>query len=75
MIATVSNWGAYAIIAYLEKLSGVKVFMNFEEAKAFIKKTVEMGSVDGVLKKQNLSVDGFNMDTEKEIIDSLGTAI
>ena len=49
--------------------------MNFEEAKAFIKKTVEMGSVDGVLKKQNLSVDGFNMDTEKEIIDSLGTAI
>ena len=75
VIATVSNWGAYAIIAYLEKLSGVKVFMNFEEAKAFIKKTVEMGSVDGVLKKQNLSVDGFNMDTEKEIIDSLGTAI
>ncbi len=75
VIATVSNWGAYAIIAYLERLSGVKVFMTFEEAKDFIKKTVEMGSVDGVLKKPIVSVDGFGMEIEKEIIDSLGAAI
>lgn len=75
VIATVSNWGAYAIIAYLEKLSGVKVFMDFEEVEAFIKKTVEMGSVDGVLKKPIVSVDGFGMEIEKEIIDSLGAAI
>ncbi|MBR1722838.1 MAG: DUF4392 domain-containing protein, partial [Treponema sp.] len=75
VIATVSNWGAYAIIAYLEKLTGEKVFMDFEDARAFIKKTVDMGSVDGVLKKQILSVDGFSMETEKEIIDSLGAAI
>ncbi len=75
VIATVSNWGAYAIIAYLERLSGVKVFMKFEEARAFIKKTVEIGSVDGVLKKPIVSVDGFSMDVEKEIIDSLGDAI
>ena len=75
VIATVSNWGAYAIIAYLEKLSGQKVFMNFEEARAFIKKTVNLGSVDGVIKEQIVSVDGFGMETEKEIIDSLGAAI
>ena len=75
VIATVSNWGAYAIIAYLEKLSRQKVFMTFEEARAFIKKTVDLGSVDGVLKEQIVSVDGFGMETEKEIIDSLGAAI
>lgn len=75
VIATVSNWGAYAIIAYLEKLSGQKVFMTFEDARAFIKKTVDLGSVDGVLKEQIVSVDGFGMETEKEIIDSLGAAI
>ena len=75
VIATVSNWGAYAIIAYLEKLSGQKVFMTFEDARAFIKKTVDLGSVDGVLKQQIVSVDGFGMETEKEIIDSLGAAI
>ena len=75
VIATVSNWGAYAIIAHLEKLTGEKVFMDFEDARAFIKKTVDMGSVDGVLKKQVLSVDGFSMETEKEIIDSLGATI
>ena len=75
VIATVSNWGAYAIIAYLEKLSRQKVFMTFEEVRAFIKKTVDLGSVDGVLKQQIVSVDGFGMETEKEIIDSLGAAI
>ena len=75
VIATVSNWGAYAIIAYLEKLSRQKVFMTFEDARAFIKKTVDLGSVDGVLKQQIVSVDGFGMETEKEIIDSLGAAI
>lgn len=75
VIATVSNWGAYAIIAYLQKLTGEKVFFDFEEAQAFIKKTVDMGSVDGVLKKQIVSVDGFGMEIEKEIIDSLGDAI
>ena len=49
--------------------------MTFEEAKDFIKKTVEMGSVDGVLKKQIVSVDGFGIEIEKEIIGSLGDAI
>lgn len=75
VIATVSNWGAYAITAYLEKLSGQKVFMKFHEVEAFIKKTVELGSVDGVLKQPLVSVDGFSMDVEKEIIEALEAAI
>jgi len=75
VIATVSNWGAYAIIAYLQKISGVQVFMTFDEVQDYIKYTVELGSVDGVLKQQVVSVDGFGMDVEKEIIESLRGAI
>lgn len=75
VIATVSNWGAYAIIAWLEKLSGESVFMSFEEVENFIKSTVEIGSVDGVLKQKVVSVDGFGMEIEKEIIQSLRMAI
>ena len=56
-------------------VAGCRYYNNYEEAKAFIKKTVEMGSVVGVLKKQIVSVDGFGMEIEKEIIDSLGAAI
>ena len=74
VIATVSNWGAYAIIAYLEKLSGTKVLMTFDEVQDYIAKTVEIGSVDGVLKERIVSVDGFGMDVEKEIIDALHEA-
>lgn len=71
VIATVSNWGAYAITAYLEKLSGKKVFMGFDDVLAYISKTVDIGSVDGVLKQRVVSVDGFSMDIEREIIEAL----
>ena len=30
-----------------------------------------MGSVDGVTKRQALSVDGFPLEVEKEILDAL----
>ncbi|EID85691.1 hypothetical protein MSI_05100 [Treponema sp. JC4] len=75
VIATVSNWGAYAITAYLEKLSGKNVFMSYEEVRDYIEETVKLGSVDGVLKEQIVSVDGFGMETEKEIIDALKEAV
>ena len=75
VIATVSNWVAYAITAYLEKLSGKKVFMSYEEVREYIEETVKIGSVDGVLKEKTVSVDGFGMETEKEIIEALKEAV
>lgn len=75
VIATVSNWGAYAITAYLQRLTGQKVFMDSDIVIRYIEKTVSIGSVDGVLKKQIVGVDGFPISVEKEIIDALGDAI
>lgn len=72
VIATVSNWGAYAIVAYLESLSGVSGLLpDFEKVKNYIEETVKIGSVDGVSGKKSVSVDGFGMDIEKEILDLL----
>ncbi|MCR5612069.1 DUF4392 domain-containing protein [Treponema sp.] len=75
VIATVSNWGAYAITAYLEKLSGTKVFMSYDDVHDYIAQTVKIGSIDGVLKEKTVSVDGFGMDVEKEIIEALQEAV
>lgn len=75
VIATVSNWGAYAIIAYLEKLTGSEVFPSFRQIYDYIDRTVRLGSVDGVLKERVISVDGFDMDVEKEIVEALAAAI
>ncbi len=49
--------------------------MSYEEVRDYIEETVKLGSVDGVLKEQIVSVDGFGMETEKEIIDALKEAV
>ena len=71
VIATVSNWGAYGIAACLEKLSGRRLLISFGEIRAFLRRTVAMGSVDGVLGKPSESVDGFDLGVEEEIVESL----
>ena len=71
VIATVSNWGAYAVAAYIQKLTGIRVLPKFSELKEYLARIVEMGSVDGVTKEHTLSVDGFSLEVEREILDGL----
>lgn len=71
IIATVSNWGAYAVAAYIQKLTGMRVLPKFSEIREYLAAIVAMGSVDGVTKKHSLSVDGFSLDVEREILDGL----
>ena len=39
-----------------------------------IARMVECGCVDGVSKLPSMSVDGFDMDVEREILDALAEA-
>lgn len=71
VIASVSNWGAYGITAYLELLTGAKVMLTFQDIFKFIDKTVQIGSVDGVTKERKVSVDGYPISVEQEIIEGL----
>ncbi len=71
VIATVSNWGAYAVAAYIQKLTGIRVLPKFSELKEYLARIVDMGSVDGVTKEHTLSVDGFSLDVEREILEGL----
>lgn len=71
VIATVSNWGAYGMAAYIQKKTGKKVLSPYEEIEEYLRAIVNLGSVDGVTKKQTMSVDGFSLETEREIIDNL----
>lgn len=71
VIATVSNWGAYAVAAYIQKLTGIRVLPKFSELKEYLARIVDMGSVDGVTKEHTLSVDGFSLEVEREILDGL----
>ncbi len=71
VIATVSNWGAYGITADLSELTGQDLLMSFDEAENFLRRTVALGSVDGISHEHKLWVDGFGPETEQEIFDAL----
>ena len=75
IIATTSNWGAYALAAYMAKLSGKPVFITYEEIEKYMAQIVALGCVDGVTKQKKMGTDGFSMEIEKEIITSLKEAI
>ncbi len=75
VIATVSNWGAYGIIAALSELTGSCLLLTFREAESFLRRTVAMGSVDGISHEHTARVDGFGPETEQEILDSLHSHI
>lgn len=71
IIATVSNWGAYALVSYLELLEHRHIMLSYEELEAYLNSLIAKGCIDGVSKKPEPSVDGFSLTVEKEIIDSL----
>ncbi len=71
IIATTSNWGAYALAAYLELLAKKHIMISYAELKAYLDRIVALGCVDGVTKKPEPSVDGFAPEIEKEIVTAL----
>lgn len=74
IIATVSNWGAYALAAYMQQMKKVRVLPTYQEIEQYLRYIVQLGSVDGVTKKPSMSVDGFSMEVEKEILSRLHRA-
>ena len=71
MIASVSNWGGYGLVASLSKLSGKSLMPTVEEDMALIRQTVDLGAVDGMSNKQEYKVDGFTLEENAETITQL----
>ena len=71
IIATVSNWGAYGFIAYFDS----NLIPSFDEVDEYLGFIVELGSVDGVSKINEKTVDGKEWDLEEEILEDLKKAV
>ena len=67
LIASVSNWGAYALIATLSH----KLLPYFNEVEEYLKHIIKKGAVDGITKKSTLSVDAKEWALEKKILEQL----
>ncbi len=70
VIASVSNWGVYGVVAALSSHLGQDLFelIDPEPVANFL---VANGCVDGVTKRKEASEDGFPIDISKSIIQQL----
>lgn len=75
VIATVSNWGAYGLCAYLEQFSGLPLLPGYDAVMEYLRKIVELGCVDGVTKAAAATVDGYATEVKREILDALCEAV
>ncbi|MBL0703199.1 MAG: DUF4392 domain-containing protein [Sulfurospirillum sp.] len=71
IIATVSNWGAYGFIAYLDS----SLLPSFDDVDKYLGFIVGLGSIDGVSKKSEKTVDGKEWIIEKDILEELKKAL
>lgn len=71
IIATVSNWGAYGLAAYLSILTNTFILPAYQVMASYLNRIVALGCVDGVVKRPQQTVDGFSSTVEEEILGAL----
>ncbi len=67
----VSNWGGYALAALLSSREGFWLGHSPEEERRVLERIVQAGAVDGVTLKGTLSVDGFDLEGQQQIVVQL----
>ncbi|MBI9010857.1 MAG: DUF1445 domain-containing protein [Clostridiales bacterium] len=71
LVAGVSNWGSYCITAMLSVLEHRNLLQSVEEEIEALKLIVSVGAVDGVTGKNEMTVDGYSLDENVQIIIDL----
>ena len=71
VIASVSNWGGYGLVAALSRLAGRNLLPSVEEEAGWVKRCVELGAVDGFTGDWKEYVDGFPLDEYGQVLAQL----
>ena len=71
VVAAVSNWGAYGIVAALSLGSGRQLLHDGDTERALLDAAVESGCVDGVTGEATASVDGISAQIHAAVVDLL----
>ena len=62
VISSVSNWGAYGLIAALSHRKGRNLLPSVESEQGLVRQAVDLGAVDGMSFKREHKVDGFTLE-------------
>ena len=71
VITSVSNWGGYGLAASLSKLAGLNLLPSVEDEAELLKRTVDLGSVDGFSSEPRYEVDGFTSEENGVLLGRL----
>ena len=71
IIASVSNWGGYGLLAALSKRLGRNLVPRPEEERRLIERAVAIGAVDGCANERVCTVDGFPLEENAEVLSRL----
>lgn len=75
IIASVSNWGAYGLIAALSLLNRRNLLPSVEWERKMLRSIVDKGAVDGVSGERKYSVDGFDEEHNSQILAKLNRLV
>ena len=68
LLADVSNWGAYGLVAMLDLVTGRDTLPDAATETRWIERLVEAGAVDGMTRSNTAMVDGHSMDVNAQIL-------
>lgn len=71
VVAGVSNWGAYGIVAELGRLTGRALLHTSEEEQAMVQACVDAGAVDGLTHRPEPTVDGLPLPAHIGMLELL----
>src|SRR5262249_2117558 len=74
VVAGTSNWGAYGVVAALERLHGRLLLHPGAIQRPLIARCVETGAVDGITRKHEPTVDGLGAEIHAGIVELLHAA-
>jgi len=75
VIASVSNWGGYGLVAALSRLVRRNLLPSIEWEEEIIQGIVARGAVDGVSGQRRTAVDGFDLEQNSWALSQLHRAL
>ena len=74
VVAGVSNWGAYGIVAHLGHMAGRSLLHTPAQERELVAACVEAGAHDGVTRRREATVDALPLDAHAAVVALLGVS-
>ncbi len=71
VICSVGNWGGYGLVAAMSEQTGKNLLPEVDVDRERIKRAVDAGAIDGVVGKQQYSVDTFTLEENEQTLSRL----